>query len=154
MNNFSSQLDNMNEQTSYDPEEGDDNQSTSESNEIELVTSSKIPWLQEVTLTGTKILVLVVTLVVITLSIVAKVAWWVIILRAGVSILVLGILGYLLNWILGKYLVEAKLVELKAKVAAEEAAEAERLAREQAEMDALAELQQQENENSRFTIET
>ena len=118
------------------------------------MTSSKIPWLQEVSLTWTKILILVVALVVITLSLVAKVAWWVIILRAGVSILVLGILGYLFNWILGKYLVEAKLAELKDKLAEEEAAEAERFAKEQAEMDALAQLQQQEYEESRLNIET
>jgi len=122
--------------------------------EIELVGSSKIPWLQEVTLTGTKILVLVVTLAVITLSIVAKVSWWVIILRAGVSILVLGFLGYLFNWIFGKYLVDAKLVELREKRAAEDAAEAERLAKEQAEMDVLAMLQEQENEGTRLDIES
>jgi hypothetical protein len=142
-----------------DPVSNDDGEEEGQSSidqpaEIELVESSKIPWLQEVFLTATKILVLVVAVAVIAFSIVAKVAWWVIILRAGVSILVLGFLGYLFNWFLGKFLVDAKLAELREKNAAEEAAEMERLAREQAEMDALAMLQEQENESAHFEIET
>lgn len=123
-------------------------------NEIELVPSSKVAWLQEVGFTTTKILILLVALAVITLSLVAKVDWWIIILRAGVSILILGFLGYLFNWFLGKYLVEAKLVELKEKLEVEEAAESERLAREQAELDTLTRLQQQEDEESTFDLET
>ena len=154
MTNNSAGFDRLDESYSSNPEDENKNDSGNETKTIEVVTSSKIPWLQEVSLTWTKILILVVALVVITLSLVAKVAWWVIILRAGVSILVLGILGYLFNWILGKYLVEAKLAELKDKLAEEEAAEAERFAKEQAEMDALAQLQQQEYEESRLNIET
>ena len=154
MTNNSAGFDRLDESYSSNPEDENKNDSGNETKTIEVVTSSKIPWLHEVSLTWTKILILVVALVVITLSLVAKVAWWVIILRAGVSILVLGILGYLFNWILGKYLVEAKLAELKDKLAEEEAAEAERFAKEQAEMDALAQLQQQEYEESRLNIET
>jgi hypothetical protein len=129
-------------------------ESTAESdegkNEIEIIPSSKIAWLQEVSLTATKILVAFVAVIVITLSLIAKVDWWIIILRAGVSILLLGFLGYLLNWFLAKYLIEAKLAELKEK---KEAEDAERLLREQAELEALAQLQQEEDEEGGIDIE-
>ena len=118
--------------------------------EIELIPSQKIAWLQEIAFTATRLLVLLVALIVITLSLIAKVAWWIIILRAGVSILLLGFLGYVFNWFLGKYLIDAKLAELKEK---KEAEDAERIIREQAELEALALLQQQENEENNLEIE-
>jgi len=153
VSNFQPLPNNFNDPPSIDAGEDEDLPANQEHAEIELIESSKIPWLQEIFFTGTKIFILVLTLIVITLSIVAKVTWWVIILRAGVTILVIGFLAYLLNWILGRYLVDAKLAELKEKNAVDEAAQAERLAREQAEMDAIAMLQEQENEGSRLEIE-
>lgn len=146
-------FENFDENTDLESGVGGEGQEQS-GKEIELISSSKVAWLQEVGFTVTKILVLVVTLLVITLSIVAKVEWWIIILRAGVCVLLLGFLGYLLNWLLGKYLVEAKLAELKEKKEIEDAEEAERLSREQAEMEALTQLQEQENEELGFEIET
>jgi hypothetical protein len=147
------QIDQNNSQPSME-EEIDDSSGLMEREGIEILSTSKIPWLQEVFLTTTKILVLFITVVVITLSIGAKVEWGIIILRAGVTILVLGLFGYLFNWILGKFLVDAKVLEFAEKIEAEEEAAAERLTKEQEEMEALDLLQQQENEDNQLEIET
>ncbi|MCE1253000.1 MAG: hypothetical protein LWX83_05560 [Anaerolineae bacterium] len=118
--------------------------------DIELIDSQKVAWLQAVAFTVTRLLIILVTLVVIILALLAKVAWWIIILRAGVTILLLGFLSFAFNWFLGKYLIEAKLAELKEK---KEIEDAERILREQAELEALALLQQEEDEIGDLNIE-
>lgn len=122
--------------------------------ELEVVTTTKVPWLQEVVLSVTKLLILVVTVAVIALSINARVGLWLIFVRASVTILLMGFLGFLVNWFLGKYLVEAKVNELREKIEAEDALEAERLVKEQAELENLEMLQQQELEDNHLEIES
>ena len=153
MTNVNSRLSQPNMQAELDEvEEAEENKP--ELAELELVTATKTPWLQEVVMTSTKFLILAVTLIVILLSINAKAGLWLVLLRGSVSILVMGFLGYMVNWFFGRYLVEAKVAELREKVEAEDALEAERLAKEQAELENLELLQQQEYEDNHPEIES
>ncbi|NPV84679.1 MAG: hypothetical protein HPY45_01545 [Anaerolineae bacterium] len=91
-----------------------------EQTQVMLLPHSKVAWLQEVAFTVTKLLIVVVTCLVAILSILARAQWYDILIRTAVTILSLGFLGWLINWFLGRYLVEAKLMELEEEKMREE----------------------------------
>lgn len=74
---------------------------------------NKIPIFLEFSLTMTKIVILAATIFVAAASIIIKVSWLDVLIRTGITIFVLGIIGFLLNWFLGKHFIDATLVELK-----------------------------------------
>lgn len=81
---------------------------TSMQNTIPRVSSTvQIPLLSEIILTITSILVALMGAIVAIASIVAQAPVLIILLRTGVSILVVGVLGYFVNWLFGKYLIHS-----------------------------------------------
>jgi hypothetical protein len=80
--------------------------------QLSFTASSKIAWLQEIGFTMTKLLILLTTVLVIGLSINVKASWLAILLRAGVTIFVLGLAGWFVNLVFGKILVDIKYSEL------------------------------------------
>lgn len=93
-----------------------------EQTQLMLLPHSKVAWLQEVAFTFTKLLIVIVTCLVAILSVLARAQWYDILIRTAVTILSLGFLGWLINWFLGRYLVEVKLMELEEEKMREEQA--------------------------------
>jgi hypothetical protein len=87
---------------------------------LELSTYSKTAWLQEVVFFGTNILIIGVSLIIALISIMAKAVWMDVFIRTGASILILGFLGWVINWLFGKYIITAKFQELKEQASEEE----------------------------------
>jgi len=81
--------------------------------ELEILSTSKTAWLQEVMYFGTKLVIILVTVAVATIAIFVKANWFEVILRSGVTVLVLGFMGWIVNWLFGKFLLEAKFEEMK-----------------------------------------
>lgn len=81
--------------------------------QLSFTASSKIAWLQEIGFTMTKIMILLTTGLVIGLSINVKASWLDILMRAGVTIFVLGLTGWFVNLVFGKILVDVKYSELE-----------------------------------------
>jgi len=75
--------------------------------------NGRLPILAEVSMTVARVLTILVTGIVTVLSIFAKASVLAIILRAGVSLLVLGTLTFLINWLVSRYLIQATLEEWK-----------------------------------------
>jgi len=90
-----------------------DGEAQEEQVRVTLLPHSKVAWLQEVAFAVTRLLIVVVTCLVAVLSILARAQWYDILIRIAVTILSLGFLGWLINWFLGRYLVEVKLMELE-----------------------------------------
>jgi hypothetical protein len=74
---------------------------------------NKIPISLEFFMTLTRILILAAAIFVAAASIVVKVTWLDVLIRTGVTIFVLGLCGFILNWFIGKHFIEATLAELK-----------------------------------------
>ncbi|MBI9044036.1 MAG: hypothetical protein JEZ06_06100 [Anaerolineaceae bacterium] len=109
-------------QNNFEVDSRNDNASNQEEKNNEFSTilnypkgDEKIPLLLEFSMTLTKIVVILVSVLVAGLSIVAKATWIAVISRTGLALLVLGILGWIFNWFLGKYFIEASFDELKEK---------------------------------------
>lgn len=75
--------------------------------------NKKIPLLLEFLFTLTKIVVISVGIFVILLSILNKSTWVDILVRGGITIFVLGLLGLLINWVAGKMFIQAAYQEMK-----------------------------------------
>jgi hypothetical protein len=86
---------------------------------LELVPATKTAWLQEISFFITKVIIILVSSLTAIISIVVKANWVDVIIRTSLAIFVLGLLGWLFNWLLGKYLVEAKYKEMKEMMESE-----------------------------------
>ena len=73
----------------------------------------KIPLFLEFVMTMTKVVVLVSGFFVTIVSIIAKATWYDTLLRVGITLLVLGLFGVMINYFIGKNFVEAAVVELE-----------------------------------------
>ena len=76
--------------------------------------TSRLPLLLDVCLNVTQILILVVAVLTAVLSILARADILTVILRTAVAIIAIGLPGFLLNFLLGKYYVQAPLDDMKA----------------------------------------
>lgn len=79
---------------------------------LDLGTTTGIPLMSEISLTVVKLIVTVVAVLTAIFSIMAKATLLDVLFRTCVAIIVFGVLGWLFNWFLGKFLVEAKLAEM------------------------------------------
>jgi hypothetical protein len=73
----------------------------------------KIPLFLEFLLTITRVIVIVIAVLVITLSLIAKASWLDVAIRVGISIFVLGLLGILFNWLIGRQYIHSAVSEMK-----------------------------------------
>jgi hypothetical protein len=93
-------------------------------NTIPQVSSTvQIPLLSEIVLTITSILVALVGAIVAITSILAQAPVLIVLLRTGVSILVVGLLGYFINWTFGKYLIHSTVEQFMEVIEKKEADE-------------------------------
>ncbi|MHC1782801.1 MAG: hypothetical protein AB9891_08610 [Anaerolineaceae bacterium] len=76
-----------------------------------------IPLLSEVCLTVTGIVIALSAGGAAIASLLAQAPIRVVLLRTGVTILVVGLLGYLVNWLIGKYLINATLDKFAEELA-------------------------------------
>jgi len=74
--------------------------------------NKNIPLFLEFLLTITRLVVIVITVLVAILSIMVKASLVDIAVRVGISILVLGLLGILINWLVGRRYISSALLEM------------------------------------------
>lgn len=84
--------------------------------------TSRLPLLVEISLTITQILILVVACVTAILSIFAGADVLTIFFRTAVAILGIGIPAFMLNWLMGRYFVEATIEDWKNSILKKETA--------------------------------
>jgi len=82
--------------------------------------NNKVPPLLDISLNVTRLVIVLTTVAVMLYSILAKVSIVDLITRVAVTIIVMGGIGWLFNWMLSKFLIEATLAELKEKAEEEE----------------------------------
>jgi hypothetical protein len=86
---------------------------------LELSTYSKTAWLQEVAFFITNVTIISISLLVALISIIAKAVMIDIFIRVASTILIFGFLGWVINWLFGKYIIAAKFQEFKEQVGEE-----------------------------------
>jgi hypothetical protein len=74
----------------------------------------QLPGFIEVAMTLTRILLVVLVPATMLIAMLMGCVWYVIILRGLVAGVVVGFLGWLLNWMLGRFLIDASVIELQA----------------------------------------
>jgi hypothetical protein len=72
----------------------------------------KIPLFLEFLFAITRILVIVIAVLVAILSILAKASYLDIVIRVGICIFSLGLVGFIINWIVGKQYIKSAVAEL------------------------------------------
>lgn len=76
-----------------------------------------IPLLSEVCLTITSIVIVLSAGGVALAAVLAKAPVMVILMRAAVTILVVGLIGYFINWLIGRYLINATVEKFREQMA-------------------------------------
>lgn len=83
---------------------------------LEIIYSTKMAWLQEILDFWTKLIIILVTVLVTVISILVKADVIEIMIRSGVTILITGLLGWVINFLFGKFILDAKYEEIKAQM--------------------------------------
>lgn len=86
--------------------------------------TARLPMLVEISLTVSQILILVVACITAFLSIIARADILTIFLRTAVAILSVGLPVFFLNWLIGRYFVEATIIDWQEIISKKEAAAA------------------------------
>lgn len=74
-----------------------------------VASSVQIPLLSEVSLTVTGIIIAISAGGAAIAAVLARAPMMIVLFRTGITILVVGLLGYLINWLIGKYLIKSTL---------------------------------------------
>jgi uncharacterized membrane protein len=84
-----------------------------------------IPLLSEVCLTLTSIVIVLAAAGVAIAALLAKAPIIVILMRTGITIFVVGLIGYFINWLIGRYLVNATIEKFQEELASRSAEDME-----------------------------